>query len=468
MATNAEVVLGGALRDKARMGYVARRLRPEHFTPTLRPIYTLMLRYHQITGGVIGGAQFREQLIRAGVDPAMREAYERTFFTIAQAGAAVSEDKWRWQVQGMVEDRQAELLVDALTESMRVLTEGVPDRAGERLFGYADSRRVLAQKFAEMDRLGAEQTADGNVLEEAQDVLREYERAKTEGVHLGVETGLTTLDRLTFGAQRGEFWLIAAYAGEGKTQTLVNIAYNAVLAGKNVVFFTLETLRDQVRRRFFVRHANHPDFARFGAQISYQNLKGGALAPDEEEMFRAVVQDFTTRPGRGRMEVVWAPRGTAASYLAMRADVYEALWPVDLVVVDYAGLMGPGRRVERRQEGLVEILQALKGMATAHGGGKGVPLLSAYQTSRQARDEARISGGYSLQALAETAEAERSADLVLSLLRPEDEGRELMAQVLKYRDGGGGSFYLDADFDRSLVRDRDTSRAAAEDELGIL
>jgi hypothetical protein len=56
--------------------------------------------------------------------------------------------------------------------------------------------------------------------------------------------------------------------------------------------------------------------------------------------------------------------------------------------------------------------------------------------------------------LAETAEAERSSDLVMSLLMMEDEAREIQAQILKYRDGRKIEWVLEADFDRALLQDR--------------
>jgi hypothetical protein len=56
--------------------------------------------------------------------------------------------------------------------------------------------------------------------------------------------------------------------------------------------------------------------------------------------------------------------------------------------------------------------------------------------------------------LAETAEAERSSDLVMSLLMMEDGAREIQAQILKYRDGRKIEWVLEADFDRALLQDR--------------
>lgn len=159
------------------------------------------------------------------------------------------------------------------------------------------------------------------------------------------------------------------------------------------------------------------------------------------------------------------PRGASANQMKMKLDILESLFPIDLVIVDYAGLMGAGRRVERRQEGLVEVLQGLKGLATGHSRGRGVPLVSAYQTSRLKLEEARKEGGYTLDSLAETAEAERSADLVLTLLRQHDEDSELRAQVLKYRDGRMIEFVLETDFSRSIVTDSSFDTGTADEDF---
>lgn len=461
MTTNAELVLGGVFPDRDdRMRYLARAIRPEHFPPELRPLFELLVRYFVTTGGVMGPREFREELVRVRTDPAIQESWERVYASLYRL--PVTEDaRWKWAVRSMREDRQRELMVTAMTDSMRVLTDGIVER-GETISGYAAARAMLTRRVHEIDQLQDTAEREGNVLEEADAVLRDYRQRKTQGIHYGVRTGLETLDRITYGAQPGEFWLVAGYAGEGKSQTLTNIAYNAMLEGKNVLFFTLETLREQVRRRLYTRHSHHAKFDRLEA-LRYNDIKGGRLDPEEEALFEQVVRDLADwrTQGYGRFEVVWLPRRSPPSEVSAKAEIFASMFTVDLIVVDYAGLMDADRRTERRQEALVDLLQGLKGIATSHGG-HGVPLVSAYQTSRAARDEARRSGGYTLDALAETAEAERSADLVMTVLRQNDEDLELRAQILKYRDGETmREFYLDIDFARSYVGERAGGRADA-------
>jgi hypothetical protein len=466
----AEMVLAGVFPDRVdRLRLLVRLTGDEHWPAELRAVYQMVRRYFVLAGGVVPPSSFAEALEKAGLDPAMVEAQKRVFLKLWQKDP-VDDHRWRWALHGLREERQAEAMVDGLTTAMRILTEGVQARQGERLFGFKAARSFLGKRLGEIDRMAQEsESVDGNILEEAHVVVDDYRARATKGVHRGVMTGFAALDNLTYGAQRGEFWLIAAYAGEGKTQALTNVAYQAVMDGKNVVFFTLETLREQVRRRFIVRHANHEKFGLVEG-IRYSDLKGGKLTPDEEEAFLKVAEDLANwkSNGYGRMEVVWKPRGTTVDELQATADVYGSMWDVDLIVVDYAGLMSSPRGRER-QEQLVDILQSLKGMATAHRDGQGVPVISAYQTTRQRRDEARRTGRYTLDSLAETAEAERSADLVMSLLMMEDDARELSAQVLKYRDGAKLSeWILEADFDRSLLRDRGESSGESGGFGGLL
>ncbi len=452
----AEQTMGGVFPDRPdRMEVLVRTLREDHWPPELQATFELLRRYYVLTQGVPSPADWKNMLDRAGMEPATAEGFLRIYKGLHQQ-SSLADHEWRYALEVMREDRAKQLMLETLTDSVRVLTEGITDRRGERTYGYDDARNLLATRLGEIETLqmDAETTPEGDVLTESKQAFTDYQSRKERGVHEGVMTGLDSLDSLTYGAQKGEFWLIAAYAGHGKSQTLTNMAWRAVIDGHNVVYFTLETLRDQVARRFHVRHSSHP---RFNAPegLRYDDVKGGALTAGDEKLFKQVLYDLHLNDQYGRFEVIWTPRGTNPEQLKMKLDILETQRPIDLVVVDYAGLMGPGRRVERRQEGLVEILQGLKGLATGHARGRGVPVMSAYQTSRQRVEEARSSGRYTLDSLAETAEAERSSDLVMTLLRQHDEDTDLFTQVLKYRDGAVSDFYLEADFARSLVRDRE-------------
>jgi replicative DNA helicase len=466
MSTYAEQTLGGVFpQRKDRLEILVRVLREDHWPPELQKTFELLRRYYVLTQGVPKPEDWKNMLDRAGMEPATAEGFLRVYKKLYDL-EELADHEWRYALEVMREDRAKQLMLEALTDSVRVLTEGVTDRRGNRTYGYDEARNLLTTKLGEIESLqmDAESTPEGDVLSESREAFAKFIERRDARVHEGVYTGLDTLDTLTYGAQRGEFWLVAAYSGHGKSQTLTNIAWRAVVDGYNVVYFTLETLRDQVALRFQTRHSHHE---RFGSPegLRYNDLKSGSLTESDLVLWKSVLHDLGTNDQYGRFELIWTPRGTSADTLKMKLDILATQRRIDLVIVDYAGLMGPGKRVETRQQGLVEILQGLKGLATGHNRGHGVPLISAYQTSRQRLEDARSSGGYTLDALAETAEAERSSDLVMTLLRQHDDDTDVFAQVLKYRDGPKADFYLETDFARSLVRDRE---ASGREEFGGL
>jgi len=454
-----EQALGGVLPDRTdRMAMLVRVMVKEHWPPAMQEIFDLLRKYFILTSGMPTPVDWKNLLDRAGVEPAVKEAF-LTLYQRCYKMPDIPDHVWAYSLEVMRDQRSRDMLLEALSEAAIVLTDGKANRKGEKVQGYNASRVLLQQRMGSIEQLmlDAGRTPEGDVMSESKAAFADYVDRKDRGIHEGVMTGLDTLDALSYGSQRGEFWLIAAYSGHGKTQTLTNIAWQAVVDGHNVVYFTLETLRAQVARRFHTRHSSHPKFG-WSEGLLYDEIKSGSLSKADEKRFKKVLYDLAQTKEYGRFEVIWTPRGASPDSLRMKLEVLESVYPIDLVIVDYAGLMGPGKRVERRQEGLVEILQGLKGLATGHNRGVGVPVMSAYQMTRIKMEEARGSGGYTLDSLAETAEAERSADVVMSLMRQSDEDTEVHAQVLKYRDGQTASFYLETDFARSLVRDRDEAK----------
>lgn len=66
----------------------------------------------------------------------------------------------------------------------------------------------------------------------------------------GLPSGLTDLDKMTTGAQPGELIVLAARPSMGKTSLALNIIENAALSSKkNIAFFSLEMINDQLGMR---------------------------------------------------------------------------------------------------------------------------------------------------------------------------------------------------------------------------
>lgn len=66
----------------------------------------------------------------------------------------------------------------------------------------------------------------------------------------GVPTGFKTLDLLTGGIDEGHYWVVGARLGHGKTWAAAQMACTALIAGHDVLYFSLEMPRRQMEMRF--------------------------------------------------------------------------------------------------------------------------------------------------------------------------------------------------------------------------
>lgn len=75
------------------------------------------------------------------------------------------------------------------------------------------------------------------------------EKYKSFGRMQGLSTGFSKLDRLTMGLGAGELVILAGKTSRGKTTLALNIANKVAMAGKNVLFVTLEMTHAEITQR---------------------------------------------------------------------------------------------------------------------------------------------------------------------------------------------------------------------------
>ena len=304
--------------------------------------------------------------------------------------------------------------------------------------GYEDARAYISDHLNDLDSDLHVPTQEGDINAEVADVLRRYVSAKN-GENQGILTGLADLDDVTGGLRPGDLMLIGGYTSEGKSKLSLNMAYSACYEQcKNVVYGVNETTREQVQLGMTVRHSHN---ARFGGAtpLRYSAVDRGKLTADGEDMLKQVLLDMRTdrdeddNRRHGHMEVFQMPSRVSLDYVRHVILKRQRSYPVDLVVVDYLGLMSSGRRESRREE-LDDLLVQAKRMAVE----LQVPIISPWQISRVAWEAAQHTGAYTKSALGETAQTERASDILLTILAMEEQNK-LKCQILKNRNGEAGA-----------------------------
>lgn len=426
--------------------------------------FKFLERYYNTVNAVLPRHAFDGMLQRSVKDAGRKALYLETYDDFQSL--KVDDADFHWSVHELKELAAEQAMRGALEQSMEVLTKGIEDKDGEIIKGQEAARDLLLERLSEIDAtLAKEEAPHGNMRDEGDLILREYQERlalKRSGKVTGINFGISELDRKVGGMNRGDLVLAAAYSNDGKSSLCVQLAWSAMVQQqKNVLFLTTETVNTTIRRKIISRHSKASIFSEFGLPegLNSRNLKEGTFSPPEEDLFKAVVEDFTTNENYGQIYIHQVPPKASMDVVERIMNrVQKSEFPLDLVVIDYLALLRPIGFRNTDRESLSGILKNAKQIATTFNKGEGVPIVSPWQVNRAERERAMNTGQYSLQAMAETAEATNTPDLIVSILAPMDNTNryaEVTGQVLKHRDGEtANGLLMDVDYATSEFKSR--------------
>ena len=244
--------------------------------------------------------------------------------------------------------------------------------------------------------------ASGEALKPIKDVLYNTyanieELAKLKGRISGVPSGFTALDQMLTGFHGGELIILGARPSMGKTSLAMNMAgYAALYGGKSVAVFTLEMPREQIALRLLCSDA----------KVNMQRVRSGTLAPDDwMRLARSI------GPMSNSRIFIDDTAGITPTQLRSRCRRLMMDKGLDLIVVDYLGLMHADGKVESRQLEVSEISRQLKAIALE----LKIPLIACAQLSRANAN--RENKRPALTDLRDSGSIEQDADVVMFIHR---------------------------------------------------
>ena len=267
---------------------------------------------------------------------------------------------------------------------------------------------------------------DGGTLKPVSEVLvntyQEIEElAKNHGEVSGVPTGFIDLDSTLTGLHPGELIIIGARPAMGKTSFAMNIAdYASIEKGKTVAVFSLEMPREQIVMRVLCSEA----------RVNMQKVRKGIL---EDKDWMALARAL----GPISRAKLFLDDTAALTPTQLRSRCRRLMMDhgLDLVLVDYLGLMRSDTRTESRQLEVAEISRQLKAIALE----LKIPIIACAQLSRANKD--RVDKRPVLSDLRDSGSIEQDADVVMFLHReeyynPETEDKNIAeVNVAKQRSG---------------------------------
>jgi replicative DNA helicase len=266
----------------------------------------------------------------------------------------------------------------------------------------------------------------------------------------GIASDFTKLDEYTCGFHGGELVYLAGRPGSGKTSFALAMAVNMAKAGRSVGFFSIEMAREQLGMRLVCAEA----------QIDIQKYRRGYLRKDDYGPLAEAVETLAKIP-------IYIDDSPALDVLEMRTKCRRLKREkgLDIVFVDYIGLIRPHGRFENRNLELGAISRSLKALAKE----LSIPVIALSQLSRNPERRRERDAKPQLSDLRESGNLEQDADLVILLHREKEdpakpEAHKNQAEIIiaKQRNGPTGSFHLAFIKELALFMNRDSDAFVGE------
>ena len=291
----------------------------------------------------------------------------------------------------------------------------------DSLVGYA-SKKIF--EIAQRGQQGTLEKIDVSV----QKVIDNFEIIHKAGgsIH-GLKTGFYQIDKATNGLQKTDLIILAARPGVGKTSLAMNIVSNAALnSNAKCAVFSLEMGKEQLARRMLCSVAN----------VSMAKAMRGEL--NENEWVK--IMQAKNKLDNANIFIDDNAMNTPSQVLSKCRKLKNEKG-LDLIVIDYLGLMKSDEKTDNRQNEVASISRQLKILAKEID----VPVLTLCQLNRsvEQREDGKP-GRPVLSDLRDSGSIEQDADMVWFIHRDmsakeikEDPNQSYTAELIiaKFRNG---------------------------------
>lgn len=426
------------------------QLKDEYFTEECGFLFTVMRKWFMKSSSILNKTILREIWRAKKQDETRLLMFEELLQDCQELAEKLTYNEFLWFVDRIVVIFKENRFKSLLEHSTLILNKD----------GYNEAKSYFLQGINGLENINEVFGVDNLISEDVQgfynDVLKAGKESKADRIYLG----FPDLDANIGGFRGGDTVLIVGWTGVGKTTFLINVCVDAVFKQKrNVVYVTTETIKPQIQRRLFSRLSKSDKVCK--VPLSSSKLKVGNLTTDEFKSLEEL-KKYVESPEHGKLIIVQAPFNATMVWLRGKLLEIEQKFPVHLLLLDDLRNIRPTKRRGSEWEEFNDLLKDFKAVARTHAG-RGIPIISPYQVSREAYKKAMEGedrGHYDLSALSSSSEAERTADFILALWEEKDIRNEMRAEILKFRDGRkGAEFILKTNLDFQFMEEQSTGES---------
>jgi len=227
------------------------------------------------------------------------------------------------------------------------------------------------------------------------------------GERIGIDTGLSDLNRLTYGWQNSNLYILAARPAMGKTAKALQFAKKAAMCGTPVTVFSMEMSAVSLSDRLIISECD----------IDPDRYKSGFLSNEDITMIDRVSYNLSKLP----IYIDDEPNATM-SYIRAKSRVLKKQGKCGLIIADYLQLAEPDEKTGSREQDVARMSKQAKQISRE----LDVPFLLLAQLNRGVESRTGIDGKRpQLSDLRESGAIEQDADMVIFIYRPEYYGFEI-------------------------------------------
>lgn len=255
---------------------------------------------------------------------------------------------------------------------------------------YAEMRDYIDKSMVHID--GLQDVGYKHIRDAVPETIRVLEEIyRNKGKMTGIPTGFQSLDDKTNGWQNQDYIVIGARPSVGKTAGMLNCASSALRHGFKVGIFSAEMNTRSLLTRMISDWGN----------IESNKLRNGFMAPSD----LASLSDVCKNIAETGLYINDTPN---ISLQALISDARKMKWKehVDIIFIDYMGLICNEKPNMKRYEQVSEISRNMKGLARE----LDIPIVVLSQLNRESHGNKPT-----IADLRESGSIEQDADIIILL-----------------------------------------------------
>lgn len=342
---------------------------------------------------------------------------------------------------------------------IRIATE-VAEKAYDETQDVEETLEELEMSLTELSSHSSDcqSVSMGEALTEAMETAAKTQELREKGIQTAIPTGLHTLDDILAGGWSApDLIILGARPSMGKTQHSLSFAKAAALAGKEVLYISIEMGKTQLVNRYLLEDD----------RINSRHLKSGQMSTEEW----TALDEKAGQLWNMKLNIADHHNIRYINNIKSEARRLYRKGKLHMMIIDYLGLIRTNMKFQSRQIEIGYITGEVKNLAKE----LNIPIILLSQLNRPERGTVKEP---ELENLRESGDIEQDADIVLFIHKPDYynpdvtdskgvpwKGRGKL-KLSKYREGARNQpiiFHHDNRYKK--IWDNDVSQASADEYI---